>query len=103
MTEAVTQCPQLAHEPELQLAQAAELVVCFSTPDIPKVDGSFSTSADRQPGQVTEAAAENMSFSNRSPQSSHRNSNTGIATLHRDGRSHYSAAPSDPTDRINAG
>jgi hypothetical protein len=70
--------PQVEHDPVLQLEQAADEVVCFSTPDMPKVDGSFSTSSDPQPGQLTDAVVENISFSNRSSQLRHWYSNTGI-------------------------
>jgi hypothetical protein len=71
------QWPQLAHEPALQLEHAAAEVVCFSTPDMPKVEGSFSTSSEPQLGQRTAAEARNWSFSNRPSQPVQRYSKTG--------------------------
>lgn len=75
------QWPQLEQDPERQLVHAAAEVVWRDTPDMPKVDGSFSTSVDPQLGHVTDDVAENINRSNRSPHAAHSYSNTGTGML----------------------
>ena len=48
---------------------------------MPKVEGSFSTSAEPQFGHATEVATENINRSNRLPHCAHWNSNTGTGAL----------------------
>jgi hypothetical protein len=65
-------------EPEEQPEQADD-VVWRSTPDIPKVDGSFSTLDEPHDGQATDAPLRNISFSNVVRHLLQRNSKIGIA------------------------
>ena len=69
----------MEHEPDEQPAQADEDFVWCSTPDIPKVDGSFSTLEEPHDGQLTDAARPNISFSNFVLHRLQRNSKIGIA------------------------
>jgi hypothetical protein len=66
-------------EPEEQPAQADEDFVWCSTPDMPKVDGSFSSLWDAQDGHVTDTALPNVSFSNFVRHLLQRYSKIGIA------------------------
>jgi hypothetical protein len=52
------------HDPDEQPAHADEDFVWCWTPDIPKVDGSFSTLEEPHDGQDTDAPLPNTSFSN---------------------------------------
>jgi len=63
--------------------QADEDFVWCSTPDMPKVDGSFSTLVEPHDGQLTDAARANISFSKRVRQRLQRNSNIGNASASR--------------------
>lgn len=73
----------MEHDPELQPEQADEDFVWRSTPDIPNVDGSFSTLDEPQDGHATDAPLPNISFSNFVLHRPQRNSKIGTSLASR--------------------